>query len=114
MEFIVNNWALVLIAIALIAVTTYETIQFLKKPTTAQIESVQAWLLYAVAEAEKELGSKTGQLKLSYVYGMFIQKFPTVAAIMPYVQFSELVDGVLEKFRNILSSNSAARDYIDG
>ncbi|MFR6482019.1 MAG: hypothetical protein ACLUPD_10785 [Anaerotignum faecicola] len=44
-----------------------------------QREKVKEWLLLAVTEAEKELGSGTGQLKLRYVYDLFLRRFPAVA-----------------------------------
>jgi hypothetical protein len=68
MEFIIANWWLVIVVIALIVAVAYAVMVFAKMPTNAQLASVKEWLLYAVATAEKELGSGTGQLKLRYVY----------------------------------------------
>ena len=56
-------------------------------PTNEQLKKVKEWLLWAVAEAEKELGSGTGQLKLRYVYDMFIVKFPSLAKIISFETF---------------------------
>lgn len=38
--------------------------------------NVKEWLLLAVTEAEKALGSGTGQLKLRQTYQMFVKTFP--------------------------------------
>lgn len=71
------------------------------------IEKVKAWLLWAVCEAEKALGSGTGKLKLATVYSMFIEKFPKFSKIMPYTLFSKFVDEALEIMREWLESNKA-------
>lgn len=81
MEFIMANWWLVIVVIALAIFATYSIMVFVKMPSAAQLASVKEWLLYAVAQAEKELGSGTGQLKLRYVYDMFILKFSAVAKV---------------------------------
>ena len=49
---------------------------FLKLSKEKQIEMIKQWLLLAVTQAEKELGEKTGQLKLRYVYDLFIKTYP--------------------------------------
>lgn len=76
------------------------------------IEKVRNWLLWAVCEAESELGSGTGKLKLATVYSMFIDKFPKFSKIMPYSLFSKLVDEALEIMREWLESNKAIATVI--
>ena len=67
MNFIMENWWLIIVTAAMVIGLFYAIRVFLKMPSDAQLASVQEWLLYAVAKAEKELGSGTGQLKLRYV-----------------------------------------------
>ena len=55
-----------------------------------------------MTQCEAQLGSKTGQLKLSMCYSMFVKAFPALAAIMPFSMFSALVDEALEKVRHII------------
>lgn len=112
MEFIMANWWLVIVVIALIVAAAYSIMVFVKMPTNAQLSSVKEWLLYAVAQAEKELGSGTGQLKLRYVYDMFILRFSTIAKVISFEAFSELVDEALYIFRNMLKDNQAVVDYV--
>ena len=71
------------------------------------IKKVKAWLLWAVCEAEKALGSGTGKLKLVTVYSMFIERFPQFSKIMPFSLFSKLVDEALETMREWLENNEA-------
>ena len=109
MEFMVNSWAIVIIiAIALI----FRVVTFFKQPSSNQLARVKEWLLYAVAQAEKELGSGTGQLKLRYVYDMFILRFGSVARMISFETFSTLVDEALYIFRDMLRDNKAVLEYV--
>lgn len=72
------------------------------------------WLKWAVTEAEKLLGSKTGQLKLRQVYDWFCDKFPVVAAILPFRVFSAWVDTALDTMKEWLGSNKSVAAYIGG
>ena len=112
-EFIVKNWYYLIILLAIIVVGVYLAVAFFKMPTNAQIAKVKEWLLYAVAKAEKELGGGTGKLKLRYVYDMFIAKFPYLVQVISFESFSDLVDEVLDKFKDILSANKAVQMYIE-
>ena len=112
MDFIITNWWLILITIAIIGAALYAFITFAKMPSNSQLASVKEWLLYAVAQAEKELGSGTGQLKLRYVYDMFIFRFSGVAKVISFEAFSKLVDEALYIFRNMLKDNKAVSDYV--
>lgn len=74
--------------------------------------AIKEWLLHAVIEAEKELGDKTGQLKLHQVYDWFILQFPIMASILPFSVFSAWVDEALVTMRRILETNSEIRKYV--
>lgn len=111
-EFIVNNWQLLVVAVAVIAVAAYAVYAFVKAPRTEQIKKVQEWLLWAVTEAERTFGGGTGQIKLRYVYDMFVGRFPVVAKIISFETFSIMVDEALEKFREMLSSNKKIEAYV--
>ena len=113
MSFIADNWYVILIAIAAIAVVIYLIYHFFKLPRESQIAKIKEWLLFAVTEAEKELGSGTGQLKLRYVYDMFVAKFPYLVKFISFEYFSELVDEVLVKFKEMFNKNKAIKQYID-
>ena len=113
-EFLIAYWWLLIIAVAVFAVAGYAVYVFVKMPSNSQITKVKEWLLWAVTEAERELGSGTGQLKLRYVYDMFIVKFPSIAKVVSFEAFSLMVDEVLEKFRGLLDKNQSLQNYITG
>ena len=67
-----------------------------------------------VTEAEKQLGSGTGQLKLRQVYDKFLEKFPLLSVLVPFKMFAEMVDKALERMRLMLAGNSYAQSYVEG
>lgn len=77
-------------------------------------KKISKWLIWAVSEAEKILGSGTGQLKLHTVYAWFTEKFPTIAVILPFAVFSAWVDTALVTLRKWLELGNPIGDYITG
>ena len=114
MEFLVHNWWIFIVIMAVICVAGYFLYAFIKMPTSAQLSQLKEWLLYAVAEAERELGGGTGKLKLRYVYDMFILRFELLAEVISFEAFSLLVDEVLEEFREMLETNTSVAKYVEG
>ncbi len=91
MKMLVENWYIIIALVAVFVVAGCIVYRFLKLPTTAQIEKVKAWLLWAVTNAEKELGGGTGKLKLRQVD-----------------TFSQWVEDALAEMRKMLDENKAA------
>ena len=112
LNFISQYWIFIILIIAIVVVGGYYIYHFYKTPSDEQIQKVKQWLLYAVMMAEKELGSKTGELKLEYVYNLFISKFPAVANMISFERFSSLVDEVLQKFEQIIEGNENIKNYV--
>lgn len=112
MEFIISYWYLIIAAIAVIVAAGIAVYVFLKSPRGEQLEKVKEWLLYAVTEAERAFGSSTGQIKLRYVYDMFLTKFPFFAKFLSFEKFSELVDDALRQMRHLVETNIAVQTYV--
>ena len=87
---------------------------FIKAAKEKKIEMISEWLLLAVIQAEKELGNGTGQIKLRFVYDMFIAKFKYASMLITFSQFSLMVDNALDKMRQMLSDNNNLKAYVDG
>lgn len=104
-NFIQEYWFLIVAAIAIVSIVSIKAYIWFKKPGNEQLEQVKQWLIYAVAKAEAELGSGTGQLKLRYVYDQFIKKFPAVAIFLSFEDFSKLVDEALEELEKMIKEN---------
>lgn len=113
MNYIIDNWFIIFGIIILIVMVIYIAVKFFKMPSSKQLNKVREWLLLAVTTAEKELGSGTGKLKLRYVYDMFLGKFPWIAKVITFEQFSYLVDDALEEMRELLSTNKAIAQIVN-
>ena len=98
---------LIIVAIAIIAALFI--VLAIKQP-----KKVKEWLLYAVIEAEKELGSGTGPVKLSSVYDMFITKFPKLSVFISFNTFSEWVDVALDYMEELLTDNKDVKAILKG
>lgn len=114
MKFLYDNWSLLLI----IAVAVIITARYLQKiysmPSGEQQKKIKEWLLYAVIMAEKEFQNGTGQLKLRAVYNSFLEKFPSLVAIVSFELFSQYVDEALVEMKRILESNKDIEAYVQG
>lgn len=112
-DFLINYWWVIIVIIAAIVAIGYGIYVFVKKPRHEQIAKIKEWLLYAVAAAEKELGSGTGALKLRTVYDMFIKEFPKAAKWISFETFSILVDDALKVFKELVDTNTSIKAYIE-
>ena len=114
MKFLIENWYIILAAMALGALAVVAVVRFFRLPGEKQMENVRQWLLGAVTAAEKELGGGTGKLKLRTVYDAFLTKFPWLAPVIPFEQFSGLVDDALVEMRKLLADNKAVQQMVTG
>ena len=112
LDFLMTNWQWIAGVIIIMTAAIITLIKFDKKTRDEQIHQVKEWLLYAVMEAEKELGSGTGALKLRFVYDMFITKFPLLVALIPFSTFSSFVDEALDKFKKLLATTPELQAYV--
>ena len=87
---------------------------FFTQTKEQQLANIKEWLLYACIEAEKQLGSKTGKVKLRYVYDLFISKYRLISMIVSFETFSLWVDEALAQVRNLIETNSAVENYVGG
>jgi hypothetical protein len=107
-----NDWYIIVAILAIVIACVVSVINFLNLPTAKQIANVKEWLKYAVTQAEKELGSGTGQLKLRVVYDMAVEKFPQIAPYISFTKFSGWVDEALEWLNTQLESNAAIKSIV--
>lgn len=76
------------------------------------VNGFKNWLVWAVTEAERLFGSKTGKLKLRYAYELAIERFPMIAKFIPFAVFSKMVDGALDIMRDMIENNKNIADAI--
>lgn len=112
MNFIVNNWYLILSVLAVAIMVIAFIFNFFNMPSDKQIQNLKEWLKLAVTQAEKELGSKTGQLKLRYVYDLALERFKWLEELISFEQFSLYVDEALIWLNEQLKSNEAVQNLV--
>lgn len=112
-NFLCNNWAIIVMLLCVIVVTFLQVLNFVTLPTAEQKKKVLEWLLYAVTEAEKYFGSNMGAVKLRSVYDQFLTKFPTIAKVISFETFSAWVDEALESMKALMADNETIRDYAE-
>ena len=111
-NFIAENWAILVALLAAICGVVFFIKGFSQLPSHEQLARVQEWLLYAVTKAEKELGSGTGQIKLRYVYDMFVDRFPALEKKVTFNIFNNMVEEALDRMEEILIDNTAVKEYV--
>lgn len=121
MDWIVNwftwvshNWSLLIVLIAAITFVIVKCKKFVDLPSDAQIAKIKEAMLLWVALAEREFGKSTGALKLRYVYNLFVEKYPSLAPIVPFEVFAQWVDEVLAYFKRLMETNTAISEYVEG
>ena len=72
--FLMENWYLVVALMAVTGMVGACIGRFLKMPTAAQREKVKEWLLWAVTQAEAELGRGKGKKKMRKTYNLYIKR----------------------------------------
>ena len=108
-----DNIIIVMGVIGLVGIAIAALYYFMTLSKDKQVQIVKNWLLLAVVEAEKALGSGTGQLKLRYVYDLFISKFKFLSLVISFSQFSLLVDEALDTMRDMIANNKQVENYIN-
>ena len=103
MEWILNNPEIVIFLILVIL----GLISYLVKKG-----NLQKLLVYICLEAERKFGSKTGQIKLRYVYDWFVSKWPLMSTLISFEQFGKMVDIALEEMEHLINTNTAVFDYV--
>lgn len=114
MIFLVENWYMMIALLAVAGMVSIFIGRFSKMPQKAQRIKIKEWLLWAVTNAEKELGGGTGKLKLRQVYDLFVQRFPAVAMAVSFDTFGIWVDESLEEMRKMLAENKAVEQMVRG
>lgn len=74
--------------------------------------NIQKLLVWACLEAERRFGSKTGQVKLKYVYDWFTTKYPIISSLVPFEMFSKMVDIALVEMRHLIDTNMQLFEFI--
>lgn len=114
MNAIIDNWELLVAGICMLSAIVTSFIYFVEEPRANKVANVKEWLLFAVIEAEKKFGDKTGAIKLRFVYDLACKNFPWLPKAVSFTTFSKWVDDALVWARVQLTSNEAIQTYVEG
>ncbi|HZK39443.1 MAG TPA: hypothetical protein VFD23_04750 [Clostridia bacterium] len=113
MNWITENWAMLLGIISIVCVCVASVVCFCRQPSSVQKAKVKEWLLWAVTKAETELGGGTGALKLAMVYDLFVSRFPAISKVMSFAVYAKLVDDALDAMQDLLKTKPAIKNIVD-
>ena len=113
MTLLMEYWWLAIAILAILIIAFMFLITYINLPNSKKATKVKEWLLFAVVQAEKELGSGTGQLKLRYVYNLALSKFPIFIKLIPFELFSNFVDGALQQLENLIENSEGVKKYME-
>ena len=113
MTLLMEYWWLAIAILAILIIAFMFLITYINLPNSKKATKVKEWLLFAVVQAEKELGSGTGQLKLRYVYNLALSKFPIFIKLIPFELFSNFVDEALQQLENLIEDSEGVKKYIE-
>ena len=116
MNWLIENWYLVVAGLAVVAVILYLISSVSNMPDEEQKTKIHEWLVWACIEAERALQSGTGQLKLREVWNLFcaVPAFTWVAKVITFETFSGYVRDALMEVKKMLISNDSLADYVYG
>lgn len=114
LNFLSDNWASILAVLGLIIAIVSKTVQFLKLTKEQRKEFITKQIanmtLHLVAEAEALYGSKTGEIKRSYVFDKIYTSFPELQNLISRDELERVVDdaieSALEKIKDILKKKT--------
>ena len=107
LKFIIANWDSVLLvaAVAVILIVLYKR---------GRVGIVKKVLFALVAQAEKEFGSGTGELKKSAVVQWVYEKLPkVVTCFISSKEIEDLIESVLEYAKTKWTANKALNSYVN-
>ncbi len=113
MKWLIDNWSLLVVILAAVAVALVFTKRFAELPSEEQQKKIKEVLLLWVIEAEKTFKNGTGVIKLRWCYEKFVERYPQLVAIVPFEVFARWVDEVLVQMRHLLETNLDVFYYVN-
>lgn len=112
MNWIMNNYHIILIAIIILLGIYGVCVRFLKLTPSEQKRRINLILFNACRKAETELGSKTGKAKRAQVYAAFRQQMPIISLFLSEEQYDACLDKALEELKEWFAKNAVAAEKL--
>lgn len=99
-----NSIVLIVVILVVVLAVSYFVFTFIRKSREEKITAVKEWLLFCVTKMENIYGSGTGQIKLRAAWDFALQRFPFLAMLVTFDEFSKWIDEALEKMKDMLKN----------
>lgn len=99
-----NSIVLIVVILAVVLAVFYFVFTFIRKSREEKITAVKEWLLFCVTKMENIYGSGTGQIKLRAAWDFALQRFPFLAMLVTFDEFSKWIDEALEQMKDMLKN----------
>lgn len=99
-----NSIVLIVVILVVVLAVSYFVFTFIRKSREEKITAVKEWLLFCVTKMENIYGSGTGQIKLRAAWDFALQRFPFLAMLVTFDEFSKWIDEALEKMKEMLKN----------
>lgn len=73
--------------------------------------NMREWLINICLELEKQFGEKTGLIKKSNAYALFIEQYPIVSKIISAKTFDKILDEALAIIDEEMDKNEKIKQY---
>lgn len=100
--WIFDNWFILIVFLCVLYATILHINQFLILSPKQRKEVMKDTILDLVLEAEKQLGSKTGEMKLQLVIKSFYKKYPIAKFLIKEDRLIAFIEDSVQKMKETL------------
>ena len=112
MEFIVEHFSEIVFGLLGVIFLVSCVITFIKAPPAARKKMIYNILYNLAVKAEKEYGSKTGEIKKKQVIADFYAKYQWLAFFVSENQISDYIDEVVADMTKYFERNAIAAENV--
>ena len=112
MQFIVDHFSEIVFAALGVFVLVSFIVNLIKAPPAARKKIIYNILYSLCVKAEKEYGSKTGEIKKKEVIATFYAKYPWLSFFVSEDQISDMIDQVVSDMTKYFEKNTVAAENV--
>lgn len=106
-----NNYNVIILVVVLVAIIIFGLIWLAVNGRTDIIKKI---VLSCVVQAEKTLGSGTGELKYAYVVDKVYEKLPGIVTLfLSKKTINDFIENSVKKLKDVLSDGTTLSGYDD-
>ncbi len=106
LNWLIENWFVIVVFVCVLFVLLVHIIKLFIMEPEKRLSFIKDTIFSLVLMAEKELGSKTGEMKLKLVITTFYKKYPFIRLILSENKLIDVIEESVVEMKNILKKNS--------